>query len=74
MVGNPFNKNPFNYAKEYDRMVSINNVLGITDPIIVETYEENARIRFLRDVASCMFTEIDNDRIFQSVIIFLYRS
>lgn len=39
MLGNPFNKNPFNYVKEYDRMVSINNVLGITDSIIVETYE-----------------------------------
>lgn len=34
---------------------------------MLKLYETSARIKFLRDVAACMFIEAETDRVFQNV-------
>lgn len=35
---------------------------------MLECYEGNAKVKFLRDVAACMFIEAETERCFQSII------
>lgn len=50
-------------------MVNFNNSLKIKNPVLLGSYEDNAKIKFLRDVAACMFIEVDTERVFNNVLM-----
>ena len=69
-VDNPFNDKNFDYEEIYSKISAYENILEIDDTEILEAYEQNCRIKYLKDCVTCMFIEIDTERIFNNVKLY----